>query len=291
MSFARGLAWGVLALFCSAALAWADPVAQVVKLNGAAAVTRGNASAPLLLGAALENGDVITTSAGGRVRLQLIDGSVINIGSDAELALDEVVSGGVGTERNIILDLLLGTVRTHAAPATPNSRFEITTPKAISAVRGTEWFVRSAAVASDVLVLTGRVGVRKNEVSGKSAISLTRTLGVTITDNGLGQITRWTEEQVAALIAATDVPGPERSFDLGSAPALDLGPAVTPAPTEDTPDKDMPGGTTPRTKRKCYLPFDDRCERPSNDRDQQDHDSSSDKGNDSGNDNDSGSSF
>jgi hypothetical protein len=237
--FLRELAWGMLALLTSTALAWADPVAQVIKLSGTVAVTRDNMTGPLVLGAALEPGDKLTTDAGSRVRLQLIDGSVINLGSASELSIEDVVSQGPGTERQIGLDLWIGALRAFAAPATSDSRFEIRTPKAVTAVRGTEWGILASVVQSDVLVLTGRVGVRKNEISGRSAITLTRTLGVTVTDQGLGQITRWTEAQVAALMAATEVPGPEIGFDLDKAPALGLMPI---APVEPrTPAKKTDG--------------------------------------------------
>ncbi|WP_303980391.1 FecR family protein [Dongia mobilis] len=272
----RELSWGVLALFASASLAWADPVAQVVKLSGNVEVARGSAIAPLVLGAALEPGDRLKTDASSRVRLQLIDGSIINLGSQSELSIEDVVSGGPGTDRQVGIDLWLGALRAFAAPATPKSRFEIRTPRAITAVRGTEWGILANAVQSDVLVLSGRVGVRKNEVSGISATTLTRTLGVTVTDQGLGQITRWTEPQVAALMAATDVPGPERAFDLGTAPALNLSPVETPV----TPGGDQ-GKATPR-KDNCPDPDTFSCTRRDRDRDQtHDHDNGNDHEHDS----------
>lgn len=253
----RDLAWGVLALILSVTTAFADPIGQVIKLNGNATVTRGTATAPLLLGAALENGDKLITDQTGRVRLQLADGSTLNLGSQSELSLDSVATKGPGTDREISLELWLGSLLTHAAPATPQSRFEIRTTKAISAVRGTQWGILASAVQSDVLVLDGRVGVRKNEISGKSAISLTRTLGVTVTDDGLGPITRWSEAQVAALLAATTVPGPEMGYDLGKAPALNLGvpeavPTQTPTETPTAPKK---------RKSNCFDPQDDNCNR------------------------------
>lgn len=268
----RALSWGVLALLVSTTGAFADPIGQIVKLSGNAAVTRAGATAPLVLGSALEAGDTLTTDAAGRLRLQLIDGSVINLGSQSTLSIDDVISDGPGTERQIALELELGALRAHAAPATPQSRFEIRTTKAISAVRGTEWGIRTNEVQSDILVLSGRVGVRKNEVSGKSAISLTRTLGVTVTDQGLGQITRWGEAQVNALLSATEVPGAEMGFDLGKAPALDLAPqSIAPEPAKTPTSK----------KKKCTDPSDDGCTRDTKGRDRSDHDKGS-QGHDSG---------
>lgn len=269
MMFLRDLAWGAVALVASTAIAWADPVAQVVRLSGTATVTRDAATAPLILGAALETGDRLATDANGRVRLQLIDGSVINLGSLATFDIVDVKSSGPGTDREVGLELLTGALRAFAAPATPNSRFEIRTPRAITAVRGTEWGVIAMPAQSDVLVMSGRVGVRKNEISGHSAISLTRTLGVTVTDAGLGAITRWPQAQVEAWQAATDVPGAEVPFNLGAAPALDLVP-LAPKPSQETPN--LP---TQKKIQRCLDPDASACKKDSQGRD---HDRDHDKG-------------
>lgn len=252
--FLRDLTWGVVALLASTTMAWADPVGQVIKLSGNATVTREHASAPLVLGAALEPGDVLATDTGSRVRLQLIDGSIINLGSQSEFSIGSVVSSDPVTGRQVSLDLLNGALRAFAAAATPKSRFEIRTPNAITAVRGTEWGILTSQGQSDVLVLSGRVGVRKNEISGQSAISLTQSLGVTVTEAGLGQITRWPQARVDALLSATDVPGAETAFDLGAAPSLNM----TPLPPEALPEN--PNLPNRRTQR-CLDPDSSICTR------------------------------
>jgi hypothetical protein len=236
MSSLRQITVSLIALAAMASAAHAAPVAQVVRLSGNAEITRGNATGPLVLGAALEPGDKIKTDGSGRLRLQLIDGSTINLGSQSELVIDDVVSQGPGTERQIELDLATGALRAEAAPATPKSRFEIRTPLAVTAVRGTEWGIVSAAERSDVIILSGRVGVRRNIVSGESAISLTRSLGTSVTAEGLGPVGRWSPEQLAAFDALTAVPGTETPFDLGAAPGLNLTPIALP-PREITPQK------------------------------------------------------
>lgn len=232
-----------LALSLGVTPALAAPVAQVIRLSGVVEVTRGNATGALQLGTALEPGDVITTTATGRVRLQLIDGSTINLGSRSALTVADVVSQGLGTERQIELELVQGALRALAAPATPKSRFEIRTPLAVTAVRGTEWGILSDAKKSDVIILSGRVGIRRNIVSGESAVSLTRNLGTTVTADGLGPIGRWSPEQLAAFEAATAVPGAEIPFNLGAAPALNLIP-VAPVPVEPAPQKGQKRKTT-----------------------------------------------
>lgn len=257
MTCLRELSWGVIALLASTTFAWADPVAQVVKLRGNAVVIRDNATAPLVLGAALEPGDQLTTDASARVRLQLIDGSVINLGSQSTFSIDEVVSNGPGTDRQVQLDLEAGALHAHAAPATPSSRFEIRTPKAITAVRGTEWGMLSDTEKTDVMVLSGRVGVRKNELSGASGVALTSQRGISVTNAALGDSSRWGEDRFAAMLAATEVPGPEVGFDLGKAKPLDM----TPLPADSQPKQ-----TPKKRKLKCYDPDDDSCLPPDRDK-------------------------
>lgn len=227
---------GALAIVLACATdAMAEPVAQVIRLTGNAEVQRGNSKGPLLLGAALEPGDIVVTAADGRLRLQLIDGSTINLGSQSALTMAAVQSAGPGTDRQIELELSQGAIRTLAAPATPKSRFEIRTPLAVTAVRGTEWGILADSQYSDVIILSGRVGIRRNIISGESAISLTRSLGVRVTAAGLGPVGRWSPDQMAAFEAATAVPGAEIPFNPAAAPGLNLTP-IPPAPRKSDAD-------------------------------------------------------
>lgn len=271
----REFSWGVFALLATASFAWADPVAQVTKLSGSATLLRENATAPLVLGAALEPGDEVATDATGRVRLQLIDGSVINLGSETRFAIDQVISGGIGTDRNVSLDLSQGALLAGAAKATPNSRFEIRTPRAVTSVRGTEWGILSDAVKTDVMVVSGRVGVRKNEISGASGVSLTRQSGISVTNDALGESSRWGEDRFAELMSVTSVPGAETGFDLNKAAPLSFTPTKAEIPATPAPQ------STP-TKRKCYAQDDDSCDRDrGNDSDHEHNDHDNDHEHDS----------
>lgn len=211
----RHMGAGLLTLVITTTLAWADPVAQVVKLSGNVELIRDDDSSTLALGAPLEEGDTLKTDATSRVRIQLIDGSTVNIGSASEFLLDDVNSKGPGTDRSVGLDLWLGVLLAHAAPATPSSRFEIRTKKATTAVRGTQWGIYAEPVKSDVVVLEGIVGVAPTASTG-TAVDLTKSMGVTVTDAGMGPPEQWSQDRIDALIAATTVPGAEVPFDLKS---------------------------------------------------------------------------
>lgn len=232
----RSLSVGFGLLVASTTLSWADPVAQVVRLSGAVELTRDRQAVSVALGTALEIGDLLHTQDQGRVRIQLIDGSTINLGSQSELLITAVTSGGAGTERQIELDMgSSGALRAFAAPATPKSRFEIRTPLAVTAVRGTDWGIFSSTDLSEILIVEGRVGIRRNIVSGETGISLTGGRAIGVTADALGQPTRLSAEQLAALDAATSIPGTDIPFDPAAAPAPVLTPTETPTQEEGVP--------------------------------------------------------
>lgn len=279
MSLLRRVSLGLALLSASSCFALAAPVAQVIKLSGQAELKRGNATAPVQLGTALELGDRLTTTDNGRLRLQLVDGSTINLGSGSELLIDDLVSGGPGTERQIELELEKGALKAEAAPATPKSRFEIRTPLAVTAVRGTIWGIVADPQQSDVIILEGRVGIRRNIMTGESAVSLTRNHGIVVTADALGQMRRWSPEEIAAFEALTEVPGTEIPFNPNAAPAPALVPIILP-----------PSETVPEGKRKKICLDEDSLNcRIGGRNNPADHDSGND--NEGGHDHDSGGSF
>jgi hypothetical protein len=80
------------------------------------------------------------------------------------------------------------------------NRFEVTTPQAIAAVRGTKWAVDVQETRTSVLVLRGQVAVR--QPAGAGQVVLGPGQGVDV-DQGTGPLVvkRWPQPRVAALLA------------------------------------------------------------------------------------------
>jgi len=79
-------------------------------------------------------GDVVTTDRGGRARITLDDGSILNVGSDSQL---KVVQHDAANQRTQ-LQLAYGRLRTSAVRlARAGSSFEVRTPTAVAGVVGT----------------------------------------------------------------------------------------------------------------------------------------------------------
>jgi hypothetical protein len=79
-------------------------------------------------------------------------------------------------------------------------RFEVMTPQAIAAVRGTEWAVDAEGSKTSVFVQTGRVGVRRAAGPGRVTLGPGEGVDVDATTTPL-EVRRWPAPRVTALMA------------------------------------------------------------------------------------------
>jgi hypothetical protein len=79
------------------------------------------------------------------------------------------------------------------------SRFQVLTPQAIAAVRGTRWAVDAAEGKTSVFVVNGRVAVGRR--TGSHTVTLGRGEGVDVEATGPLTVKRWPPARVAALMA------------------------------------------------------------------------------------------
>jgi hypothetical protein len=80
------------------------------------------------------------------------------------------------------------------------SRFQVITPQAIAAVRGTKWAVDAQGSRTSVLVLDGQVAVRRPKGGGQVVLGPGEGVDV---DPGTGalEVKRWGQPRVDALLA------------------------------------------------------------------------------------------
>lgn len=119
------------------------------------------ASRPLAKGDVVREGDTISTGANSFATLAQADGSRITLPSQTRLRvaiLRQIVLGGAA-ESNFIIESGKGEMSV-TPMRKPSDRFEIRTPAAVAAVRGTEFRVGydPAKFVSTLEVLHGRVG-------------------------------------------------------------------------------------------------------------------------------------
>lgn len=138
--------------------------AEVIAFTGPSRVEIGGGSTPVALGMSLTEGDRIRTSANAFVTLRLGDGSKVALPSNSNVRIERLrqlaLTGAV--DRRFRLDE--GGVDTKVTPLKPDgSRFLITTPVSVAAVRGTRYRVSytPASLRATTEVLEGRVAVSK----------------------------------------------------------------------------------------------------------------------------------
>jgi ferric-dicitrate binding protein FerR (iron transport regulator) len=85
-------------------------------------------------------------------------------------------------------------------PARSGIRFQVITPQAIAAVRGTRWAVDAAESKTSVFVAAGRVAVGRR--TGGHSVTLGAGEGVDVEEGGAPLVVkRWSETRVSALMA------------------------------------------------------------------------------------------
>ena len=149
------------------------PQIAMAQANGCASVASANASLTLRC----ENGITIVAENGAKFELRdrNRDGHVDSAELSSKALLVEV-------------------------PKKPGgNRFEVVTPQAIAAVRGTRWAVDAAEGKTSVLVVDGRVSVAR-PAGGRRAV-LGPGEGVDVEATGTLTVKRWGAARVAALLA------------------------------------------------------------------------------------------
>ncbi len=139
-------------------------VAQVEALTGQATLTTdgGETTTPLKKGDEIGLGARIQTGEASSLAVRFADGSLVSVFERSIVDFDHLSAYGDNAMIDTRLRLQQGRVDTRAQKAQgPGSRFEIETPAAISAVRGTRYRTSHSTErdASTVEVLEGGVGV------------------------------------------------------------------------------------------------------------------------------------
>jgi hypothetical protein len=134
-------------------------VGKVVAIRGAASITRNGAEIKAQVKGGIQANDTIKTGAGGRAKLLFIDDSVITMAEKSTLVIKEFLFSK-GKEGRSIYNLLDGKMRSVVG----KSKFEVRTPTAVAAARGTVIFFEVGQTSSEsysrIICLEGKVEVK-----------------------------------------------------------------------------------------------------------------------------------
>ncbi|WP_428608993.1 FecR domain-containing protein [Sedimenticola sp.] len=138
--------------------------AEVIAIRGQAVLIKpdGTRQEPVTPGTRISLGDRLETTADSNAAVRFADKTVITLHEASQIRFDHLSAYGETGMVDSRLHLMNGRSDTRVTPASgPGSRFEIHTPSAISAVRGTEYRLSSnpQQQASTFEVLKGKVAV------------------------------------------------------------------------------------------------------------------------------------
>ncbi|HTC63284.1 MAG TPA: FecR family protein [Candidatus Saccharimonadales bacterium] len=139
----------------------ADISAQVAQRAGQisraipdVAIARGTQQLPAPVKALVDWGDAVKTGDGGRARVALDDGSVLNVGSSSTLTVTQHNAAAQQTQ----IELTYGRMRSQVVKqAKPNAKFEIHTPVGVAGVVGTDFFLGYMNGLFQIIVYEGHV--------------------------------------------------------------------------------------------------------------------------------------
>ncbi len=138
--------------------------AEILEVHGNIKIQRnkGAIEKTVIPGIKLNLGDRVKSGANSSVAIRFADNSILTLHQNSVIVFDHLSAHGTTGMVDTRMHLLKGRLDTRVTPAVgPGSRFEIKTPSAISAVRGTEYRASIINVqnTSNIEVLKGKVQV------------------------------------------------------------------------------------------------------------------------------------
>jgi hypothetical protein len=201
---------GLLSLLPSAAAQAQDgkSIGHVTGVEGKVTVLRQGKFAPelLTLRRPVFREDIIETDRASKVRIALTDATVISLGEQSRLELNQFSQDARQQTRAGRFAMTMGVFRAILKEMMPPSTFEVTTPTAVAAIRGTDLMGEVSPNSTAIVVLDGTVGVFNIRPSVPDQAILTPGMGTTVTSNQPPSApTRWSESRIEALRRATTI--------------------------------------------------------------------------------------
>lgn len=179
------------------------PGASVTQASGTAEVVRDSKTQPATAGVALQAGDALKTGPDGQ-----LDVSVAGLAGARFLGSTEAAL--TGTEQaQMSVTVTTGNVVLNLKDLPPGSAFELETPTAIAAVRGTQFWGRvdapAGAPSTTLAVREGSVAVTVKASGASYTVAQGQALDIPM--GAMAPTTRAAlDEEMAAMAQASDIP-------------------------------------------------------------------------------------
>jgi len=158
-----GIAGAALLLAAQLAVA-ATPNAVVEAVQMPAWVQRGNANIPLTPGMQLNDRDQLRTGANAKLLLKMREGSLVRLGENGTLLLDQMAEGGDRVFA-AALNVLQGAFRftTDLVQVRRRRNINITIATATAGIRGTDLWGKATEDRDIILLIEGKIEVQRGQ--------------------------------------------------------------------------------------------------------------------------------
>ena len=204
MGLFNAIAVGILVFAAPQAQAAAD-AGQVVGVAGQAAIVSGGQRAAAKLGDALHVGDTVEVSANSKLKMRMVDGSVISAAAGTQMTIQSYSASG-GQRQDAAVALASGLLRSVVSSTSQPARFEVDTATGTAVTRSTDWFIEvQQGNSMQVGVLTGTVAMTSRQTS--RSVTIPAGWGARL-EAGRDPVPArvWTPAEFSAVITRTDVP-------------------------------------------------------------------------------------
>ena len=193
-----GVLFAIFGLIFWAGAAVATPAGTVVGVSGSCA-DHGRA---LNRGDVVQIGDTLDVPAGGNLKLQMADRSVISVAPDSSMTVAAYSIDGSG--RDVRLSLARGALRAQVTSVTGPSTFEVSTAAGTASVgsASADWFIEAQPDAAQVGVLAGTIDLTSTETA--QSVSIPARWGTHL-ETGLDPVLPrvWAEREFNTVIRLT----------------------------------------------------------------------------------------
>ena len=186
-----------------------EPIGSVAAIVGQGTILRQGrvGPEPLAVRTPVFQQEIIETAAASKVAITLTDGTAISLGERSRLELTHFSHEARQQTYTARLRILSGLFRTIVRKLTPQSVFEVGTPTAVAAIRGTDLMGEVTADSTAIVVLDGTVMVSHARPGFDGPVTLIQGMGTTVKgDEPPSAPKRWSDSRIEALRTATAVP-------------------------------------------------------------------------------------
>ncbi len=139
-----------------------EETGTVVFVLGKAFVKRAETEIQLKQGDKVFEKDIIRTEGTSKIKIYFNDESVLTLGENTTLSLEEYTLSLLDDKRSVVLNLIRGRLRAIVGKIIGGggSRYEVKTPTSITGVRGTHFYIFAMENLTRIVLFTGELSLR-----------------------------------------------------------------------------------------------------------------------------------